>query len=261
MNTPSPSLRTRAEYESALRGLPLPDTDDARPLEVCLVAGEKDHGPGEHEYQRWQNRWQSILNQADHVTCESAFEWPEKEQWNSCGLVVLYFWNHNWNHQRYAELDAFLDRGGGVVAIHSALVEDHDPHKLAKRFGLAGQRPQLQFRHGPLCLEANRAESHPIMRGIENLHLEDETYWDLAGDSSGIELLASSREGERVCPMLWTNQPGKGRVVCAVPGHYAWTFDDPIYRLILLRSMAWAAGSDAARFQELASTGIEFRDA
>ncbi len=236
------------------------NSDQESSLKICLVAGEKDHGPGEHEYQLWQSRWQELLGQARDVACESAFEWPEPEQWQSCDLVVFYFWNHDWSPERYTALDSFLERGGGIVAIHSALVEDHNPVKLATRFGLAGQRPHLQFRHGPLCLETSRAEPHPIMRGIESLSLEDETYWDLEGDVSQIELLATSREGERVCPMLWTNRRGKGRVVCAVPGHYAWTFNDPIYRLILLRAMAWSAGSDAARFQKLASTGIDFRD-
>jgi len=223
-----------------------------------LVAGKKDHGPGEHEYELWQERWSSLLRDTPGVTVESAFEWPESTLWQRADLVVLYFWNHDWNTQRYAELDGFLARGGGVVAIHSSVVEDRHPNELARRFGLSGQRPRLQFRHGPLRLEVRSSKPHPITQGIESLNLVDESYWEMVGDLEKVETLATAREAGKDRPMLWTHSHEEGRVFCTVPGHYAWTFDDPIYRLILLRGMAWAAGDDVARFHALAAKGIDF---
>lgn len=260
MNDTPPPLRSRAEFDAALNSLPFPGNESPEPLSVCLVSGEKDHGPGEHEYELWQANWKALLSQAPGVMVDTAFQWPQPSQWHTADLVVLYFWNHNWTPDRYADLDAFLARGGGVVVLHSAMVEDDDPQKLAERFGLAGQRPQLQFRHGPLRLDVDDPSAHPIMRGIDNLYLVDETYWELQGDPSKVEVevLATSLEAERVCPMLWTHRVNDGRVFCSVPGHYAWTFEDPIYRLILLRAMAWAVGGDPARFQALASQGINF---
>ena len=35
-------------------------------------------------------------------------------------------------------------------------------------------------------------------------------------------------------PLFWTRTQGKGRVFVSVPGHYTWTFDDPLFRLLLL---------------------------
>ncbi len=258
MNDTQPPPRTRAEFDSVLNALSASSAGSPKPLTLCLVAGEKDHGPGEHEYLLWQQRWQTLLSNAPGVMVETACQWPESTIWKNADLVVLYFWNHDWNPRRYADLDGFLARGGGVVVIHSSMVEDHAPDKLAQRFGLAGQRPQLQFRHGPLRLDTKQSNPHPIVQGVESLNLADETYWQMVGDVDNIDVLATAHEADQACPMLWTHRHGEGRVFCAVPGHYAWTFDDPIYRIILLRGMAWAAGEDTARFQAIAAEGIDF---
>jgi hypothetical protein len=52
----------------------------------------------------------------------------------------------------------------------------------------------------------------------------------------------------------------KGRVFGCVPGHYTWTFDDPYFRLLLLRGMAWAAGESPYRFDSLVLRGVSLRD-
>jgi type 1 glutamine amidotransferase len=41
--------------------------------------------------------------------------------------------------------------------------------------------------------------------------------------------------------MFWCYELGAGRVFGCVPGHCAQTFDDPVFRNLLLRGIAWAA--------------------
>jgi type 1 glutamine amidotransferase len=42
----------------------------------------------------------------------------------------------------------------------------------------------------------------------------------------------------------------------SIPGHYNWTFDDPLYRVIVLRGIAWASQQkDVNRLLELATVG------
>ena len=48
---------------------------------------------------------------------------------------------------------------------------------------------------------------------------------------------------------------GKGRVFSCILGHYTWTFDDPYFRILLLRGMAWAAGESPYRFDQLVTRG------
>jgi type 1 glutamine amidotransferase len=57
-------------------------------------------------------------------------------------------------------------------------------------------------------------------------------------------------------PMFWTYEFGKGRVFGCLLGHYTWTFDDPYFRLLLLRGIAWSARQSPYRFDALVTRGI-----
>ena len=72
---------------------------------------------------------------------------------------------------------------------------------------------------------------------------------------SPIMWLATGREEDREQPLFWTTEPGKGRVFVSIPGHYAWTFDDPLFRVVLLRAIAWTAREPVDRFNELVWPG------
>jgi type 1 glutamine amidotransferase len=48
----------------------------------------------------------------------------------------------------------------------------------------------------------------------------------------------------------------KGRVFGCIPGHYTWTFDDPFFRLLVLRGICWSARQDDVdRLSELSLVG------
>jgi type 1 glutamine amidotransferase len=61
-------------------------------------------------------------------------------------------------------------------------------------------------------------------------------------------------------PVIWAYERGKGRVVASTLGHFDWTFDDPYFRTILLRGIAWAAGESPYRFDPLILRGIPLKD-
>jgi hypothetical protein len=48
---------------------------------------------------------------------------------------------------------------------------------------------------------------------------------------------------------------GKGRVFVSIPGHYSWSFDDPLFRLLLLRGIAWTARESVDRWNDLVWPG------
>ena len=41
----------------------------------------------------------------------------------------------------------------------------------------------------------------------------------------------------------------------SIPGHSGWTFDDSLFRILLLREIAWAAHGPLDRFNELVTPG------
>ena len=92
--------------------------------------------------------------------------------------------------------------------------------------------------------------NHPITRGWpERIELLDEPYWPLIGDPSQVNVLASAMVDGESRPLIWTQEKGKGRVFASIPGHYTWTLNDPLFRTLLLRGIAWAAGENPARLQ------------
>ncbi|WP_372899605.1 ThuA domain-containing protein, partial [Stieleria sp.] len=96
---------------------------------------------------------------------------------------------------------------------------------------------------------------HPIMRNIEPLQLYDESYWRLTGQPQDVTLFATSIEDGEARPQMWAYERSAGRVFVSIPGHYSWTFDDPIFRTILMRAMAWTARQPIDRFNELVPLG------
>jgi type 1 glutamine amidotransferase len=89
----------------------------------------------------------------------------------------------------------------------------------------------------------------------QKLDFTDESYWQLVGDLQRIHVLATGIEEGRPQPLLWTYERGQGRVFCSILGHYNWTFDDPLFRILLLRAIAWTARQPADRLTELATVG------
>ena len=285
-----PPPRDRAEVESAIARSPgPPPAAEVRALRVVLVANEKDHGPEEHDYPLWQKRWAALLGGktsdgrtqvnmygppaalpneagAPGVRVTTAWGWPSAEELAASDLVIAFIGTGGrWNKDRLADLEAFLGRGGGFVAVHSAVITsaEHAP-SLAALIGLAWQDGYTTFRHGPVDVTI-AATDHPICLGLpRTLRFEDETYWPLVDDRSKIVLLATAEErdvskegsgGLSPQPMFWTFERGRGRVFGAVLGHYTWTFDDPYFRLLLLRGAAWAARESPYRFDALALRG------
>ena len=169
-------------------------------------------------------------------------------------MVVFYSNNPGWDAAKAAELDRFLARGGGVVLIHYAVDGHEAVDALADRIGLAWQGGKSAFRHGPLDVDFSRAK-HPITRGFDKLRLLDESYWNLVGDPASVDVLGTGVEDGQPRPLFWTRQAGKGRVFVSIPGHFTWTFDDPLFRVLILRGIAWTASEPVDRFNELATLG------
>jgi HEAT repeat protein/type 1 glutamine amidotransferase len=288
-----PPRRDLAEVSAVLARAPkAPTARDLRPLNVLLVANRKDHGPHEHDYPRWLERWKVLLGGkaagpgpvtmygptgdlppspaagAAGVKVETAVGWPSAEQLGRADLLIAFMGTGGiWDEAKLRDLKALLDRGAGFVALHSAVIAEK-PHArpLADLLGLAWEGGFTQFRHGPLDLKI-AAPDHPIARGLpDRLHFEDETYWPLVGDASRVTVLATAEEPApetgRLAPqpMFWTHTVGKGRVFSSILGHYSWTFDDPYFRLLVLRGMAWAAGESPYRFDPLALVGARTTD-
>jgi type 1 glutamine amidotransferase len=186
----------------------------------------------------------------------TAWHWPSEEQFQTADVIVACCYLQ-WIDQRLAQVRRYLERGGGLVLIHSATWTKPKPSdEVAELVGVGGFR---LFRHGAVRLNVTNRE-HPICAGLsKTITLEDdETYWPPTPIMEGVTVLATSVEDKAkrrstpraAQPMFWCYELGAGRVFGCVPGHRAQTFDDPVFRELLLRGVAWSAGEDPMRFAE-----------
>ena len=225
-------------------------------LRIVLAGGPKDHGPGEHDY--------PALAASDGRPCSrrtrpSSSRPPtagrHRRQLDTADVVVFYSNNPGWDAAKAAELDRFFARGGGVVLIHYAVDGHEAVGALADRIGLAWQGGKSAFRHGPLDVDFSGSK-HPITRGFDKLQLRRRELLEPGRRSRRrSRSLGTGIEDGQPRPLFWTRQAGKGRVFVSIPGHFTWTFDDPLFRVLILRGMAWTAGEPVDRFNELATLG------
>lgn len=252
-NPAPPAPRSPAEVAAVLAGAPEPPMP-TKSLKILLVAGDKDHGLGEHDYPAWQTAWTELFRAADKVEVDTASPWPSPEQWGKADVVVFFQYG-DFNVERAADLDKFFKRGGGAVYLHWAVAGRERAGGLAERIGLAAG--VIKFRHGPLDLDFSPAKSHPIARNFGKVHFHDESYWMLNGDPKRISLIAQGEEEGEPRPLMWTTEPTNGRVFVSILGHYSWTFDDPLFRILVLRGIAWTAKEPVDRFNDLVPPGVK----
>ena len=169
--------------------------------------------------------------------------WYERRRWKA----------NAYRRSALAKLKALEARASSADQRGEAVAE---VAALLKRTALAALGG-VGFRHGPLTLDFSRAANHPVTRNFESLALTDETYWKMTGSLAGDRLLASAVEEGAPQPQLWSVEHGRGRVFVSIPGHYSWTFDDPLFRVLLLRAIAWSAHEPVDRLNDLVWPGAE----
>jgi putative heme-binding domain-containing protein len=264
-----PPARKRAEFAKFVPTKTTPHAHDAAaaespapsysPLRIILCAAPKDPGhnfPGLHDYPIWRERWSKLLALADNVSVESADRWPSVEQWKRADVIAFSSDNPAWSAEKASDLDAFLARGGGLIFLHFAVNGGTDAEALAQRIGF-GWGSGARFRHGA---EEVVLAPHEITRDLpKSVSFEDETYWNLkpSGDAT---VLGTVVEEGAPRPQIWIREQGRGRVFCSILGHFTWTFDDPLYRVMLLRGFAWTAHQPLDRFAELIPIGARVQE-
>ena len=292
----APEPRSRSRVEAILAKAPKPPAvKKLRELNIVLVAFKKDHGDNEHDYPLWQKRWAVLLGGKDagqekqvnlygpapkgkgkrglagapKVNVSTAYGWPSAEQFEKADLIAAFCYIQ-YDEEKLKELEKFLTRGGGLAILHPAVIIPKGVNlvdETAELIGLAWQYDYTRWRHGQVALKIAAAD-HPICLGLpETIDLLDEAYWPLKGDRSKITILATSDETvsknsnqTKPEPMFYCYRYGKGRVFNCILGHYTWTFDDPYFRILMLRGMAWTANESPYRFDRLVTRGIELKD-
>ena len=267
------SLPPKTQTEIAAVVGPVRHHGPSRNLHIVIVWVPRDHALGFHEYEKFKDDWSQLLGKVPRVTVEAARVYPTKEQWKRASLVVFYTHLEYLTDAHYGPMDAFLARGGGMVVLHETLIQRPSGESLARRIGLAWNQGMSQWGLLPTPVTVDTA--HPIFRGLpKELHFADEYYWVLTGDPGKIQVLGTAQAGPpggtsrphrpdeldgRAWPVFWVkeNVGGAGKVFVSVMGHNYFTYQNPYFRIILLRALAWVVNEDWDPFKRLVTDGIE----
>ncbi len=263
----APAPRKLSDVKAILGDkLTKPIDANAKPLRVVLCASDKDKAhikPGSHDYPLWRSRWTRLLGLAPGIQVEQANNWPTDEQWAKADLIVFNSYNPAWAGvadaekiaKQGADIDTFLARGGGLTFIHYAMNAGANVEALASRLGAAWKIPPAKYRHGASDWVLDK--NHPLAAGFIDFKIPDESYWHLTGSLAAAKasILATSLEENQPTPQMWTREVGPGRVFVSIPGHYTWTHDDPLYRILILRGLMWTAKEPLDRLAPLSVIG------
>lgn len=247
-------------------------TKISRDVRILWLAGPEDHRGGEHDYIRIKELFVPLLKKISRVSVDEAFQFPTQAQFDQADLLIQYLHLPDLTPEQFAMYQAFVDRGGSVVSIHESCIMRplEKAEKLADCIGCSwkgnkeSKWSKFDHQHS-LFLDT----THPAFEGLpKTVKLNDESYWNLLArdEIRVIGAIAPATEsaffkdvlaGEDVrSQAFWTYTSGKGRVFGTTTGHYTYTFYDPMYRLLLMRGVAWALDENPAPFMPIVFAGI-----
>lgn len=141
-----------------------------------------------------------------------------------------------------ALLDRFVRAGGGLLAVHTAVI-CFDAHTRWHDL-LGASWDWDRSGHGPISPVTVRltpaGEAHPATAGLDGFVVDDELYEGLRAEPDVVPLAVGRTEaGEH--PVAWVRERGAGRVAVDLLGHGPASLADPGHRDLLARLARWAA--------------------
>lgn len=233
-----------------------------QPLHIYLRGGPKTHGPatnGLHDGPTFVKEWVPLLASRG-AKVDGSLAFPSAAQLEQTDVLVMFaaYAGDITGDSRLA-LEAFLKRGGGIVALHDAVLS-RDPQWFKTIIGGAWEDRVAKYFEGESThYYVNSA--HPIAKDAATFTLTDEVYWDLHL-MPNIQVLSAVMQPIRAArgvppappsntliPQMWVyeNQLPGGqpyRAVVNLLGHHFTTFSAAPARAIVLRAIAWAGKRD-----------------
>jgi type 1 glutamine amidotransferase len=223
-------------------------------VRVFIWAGLKTHSVGEHDYPQFLADWSKLLTERGAVV-NGALRGPSAADLEQTDVVVIYKGDAGFlTDAQKAAMEAYVNRGGGLVSLHDALCGP-DPVYFSKLLGGAKKHGEVNYTLGaPITLEIADKE-HPIMKDMSTLTIYDESFHTMTwSDNPKIHVLATNsipgtpsagtHKGE-VIPQMWTLERPvangqTARSFAFMQGHTYANFQNYQIQRTLLRGIAWA---------------------
>lgn len=150
-------------------------------------------------------------------------------------LVLIYTTGHDLTPEQEHGLIGFVEKGGGLVGIHSAT----DSFKNSDAYWqLMGGR--FTGHGGATFTVKLTGKRHVICETLSEFEITDETYMHAFHPKSKlVTLMRREMDGE---PVSWVQYVGKGRVFVTGLGHGKEAWSNPAFQQMITRALLWANG-------------------
>ena len=224
--------------------------DKPEAINVLLITGD-DVAPY-HDWRDIAESTRDVLEKCEKIkvkTCADEFILESKTALGKYDVILLagYFSKDpKLTDLAKKNLVEFVKSGKGFVVTHlaSASFKEWDEFRnlCAGRvwvMGKSGHTPRSVFE----CNVVNK--DHAITKGLEDFKIFDELYSKLQGDAD-MEVLVSAKSdySDKVEPLVFVKNYGKGRVVHNALGHDFKAIKNATNQKLLVRSCLWAANVD-----------------
>ena len=171
---------------------------------------------------------------------EDASQWSA-EKMESYPLVILSKSNNvssadetPWmNPDVELAFHSYVERGGGLLAIHSGTAGYRDAPVLRRLLG------GVFLQHPAQCpVTVEPTAGHPLTRGVEAFTRQDEHYF-MALDDPQADVFLTSRSEHGAQPAGWTRAQGQGRVCVLTPGHHTAVWREASFQTLLRSTLRW----------------------
>jgi len=145
-----------------------------------------------------------------------------------------------------AGLEAALDRGIGVLAVHAAAASLPEVPAFVHAVG-ARWIEDVSW-HPPIDESlVHLVGSHPIAEGLTDFTVFDERYSGLRLDAV-IEPIAEHEADGMRHPLVWARELGRSRLVYDALGHDVRSYESAAHRELLTRALDWLSHVPAPTF-------------
>ena len=217
-----------------------PAESRAQPLRILVVTGGHDYptsfyslfeGPSDFE---WQHA----------TTNHEAFKNDIRARYD---VVALYDMSAEISEAEKKNLVDFLESGKGLVVLHHAIADYPDwdwwSHEVVGGKYLLkpeGGLPASTYLHDQE-LFAEPVGQHPILTGINRMHLWDETYKGM-WISPQVNVILRTNNPTSDGPLAWVSPYQKSRVVYIELGHDHLAHRHPAYQKLVRNAIRWSGG-------------------
>ncbi len=248
-------LLSIAALNAQVPGAPRIPGQNPNGVRVFLWTGLKTHEAGQHDYPQFLADWSKLLTQRGAFVT-GALRPPSAEDLSKTDVVVVYKGDVGFlTDSDKTALEAYVQRGGGLVSLHDALCGP-DPAYFSKLVGGAKKHGEVNYSLEAPVPYTIVDKTNPIMKDMTALTLLDEAFFSMTwAPAPGIHVLATAEiaptrsagdhKGENI-PQIWTYEhpvanSQTARAFVWMQGHTYANFSNYQIQRMLLRGIAWAA--------------------